>query len=317
MVRIGPGVKPPRIIQRIEPTYSSQARDAGVQGTVLFELVVDEHGKPTDITIISPLGFGLDERAHAAIEQWTFQPATKDGQPVKIRATIEVTFQFQNAWYDAKAEERRKTFNIALHSLRGTNEKSKAKAVENIRMLSQKNFPAAMYVEGVWLKDGTYGPKDPEQSLKLLTKSADKNYGPAMCELGKMYVEGSGLPLDLSKGWKLIREAAVLGSIEAQYLMGVLSENEGKDRDEEKARRYFRLCAAAANPHCQFRLGQALLSLPTRREHDYLQAIAWLELASDQGLEQAHSRVEAERSKLTAEQLDWVKRLKPQLTRKP
>jgi TonB family protein len=42
---------------------------------------------------MQPLGLGLDEAAMEAIEQWSFQPGLKDGEPVSVRATVEVKFR--------------------------------------------------------------------------------------------------------------------------------------------------------------------------------------------------------------------------------
>src|SRR5580698_2238424 len=39
------------------------------------------------------VGLGLDERAVAAVSQYTFQPATKDGSPVSVQLNVEVNFQ--------------------------------------------------------------------------------------------------------------------------------------------------------------------------------------------------------------------------------
>jgi TonB family protein len=78
-IRIGPGVTAPRLLHKVEPEYSPTARADHIQGTVVLELAVDEQGRPTGIHVISPLGFGLDERAQSAVETWRFTPGMKDG----------------------------------------------------------------------------------------------------------------------------------------------------------------------------------------------------------------------------------------------
>src|SRR5262245_27144770 len=74
----GPGVKPPILTRKVDPKYSRHAIDANVQGTVVLEIVVNESGRIQEIVVLSPLGFGLDERAQEAIGQWTFSPGNKD-----------------------------------------------------------------------------------------------------------------------------------------------------------------------------------------------------------------------------------------------
>jgi hypothetical protein len=54
VIRMGPGVTPPKVIHKVEPEYSPEARDASVQGTVVFELIVDERGMPGKISVLSP-----------------------------------------------------------------------------------------------------------------------------------------------------------------------------------------------------------------------------------------------------------------------
>ena len=91
--RIGGGVSQPKILSKIEPEYSEEARKAKFQGAVVLQIVVDEKGNPRDIKIIRPLGLGLDQKAIEAVEKWKFSPGLKDGKPVPVYAQIEVNFR--------------------------------------------------------------------------------------------------------------------------------------------------------------------------------------------------------------------------------
>jgi TonB family protein len=91
--RIGGGVSAPALTLKVEPEYSEEARKAKFQGTVLLEIVVDEHGMPKNIRVTRPLGLGLDEKAIEAVQKWRFRPGMKDGKPVATQAQVEVNFR--------------------------------------------------------------------------------------------------------------------------------------------------------------------------------------------------------------------------------
>jgi TonB family protein len=316
VVRIGPGVTPPRLLSKIEPEYSFEAREAHVQGTVVFQIVVDENGRPAEISVLSPLGFGLDERAQAAIEKWSFAPGAKEGRAVKVLATIDVNFRFPGIWFDEKAESRRTKFNLALEAIKSHEPKRTEPAVKTIQDLARQKYPPAMGLLGRMMRVGQYVAKDPAQGVSLIAKAADKNYGPAIFDLGVLYLEGTQVPLDAEKGLKLIHDAALLGSVPAQYQLGQRYEaGSALPRDAERARHYFRLCAAKGDPNCQLKLGKLLLDLPAREESDYVQALAWLQLAADRGNNEAKNIAAAETRKLTQAQEDWMDKLKAQLVR--
>ncbi len=90
--RIGRGVSQPSILFKIEPEYSEEARRAKWQGPVTLSVVVSEFGEVTDVKVLRSLGLGLDEEATEAVQKWVFKPGQKDGQPVAVYATIQVTF---------------------------------------------------------------------------------------------------------------------------------------------------------------------------------------------------------------------------------
>jgi len=90
---IGNGVTQPILLTKVEPEYTEEARAARLQGTVSLEAVFDEEGYATNIRVTHALGMGLDQKAIEALEQWVFQPGTKDGKPVRVRARVEINFR--------------------------------------------------------------------------------------------------------------------------------------------------------------------------------------------------------------------------------
>ncbi len=90
---IGGGVTAPRLLHKIEPEYSEEARKAKYQGSVLLRVIVDEHGLVRHVEVARPLGLGLDEKAIDAVRSWRFQPGRQDGQPVPVWAVVEVNFR--------------------------------------------------------------------------------------------------------------------------------------------------------------------------------------------------------------------------------
>lgn len=91
--RVGGNVSAPKAIHAPDPEYSPEARQAHLQGKVVLWLVVGEDGKPRSIRVVRRIGYGLDERAVAAVNTWTFQPAKRDGQPVPVQINVEVNFK--------------------------------------------------------------------------------------------------------------------------------------------------------------------------------------------------------------------------------
>jgi periplasmic protein TonB len=92
---IGPDVNPPKVLEKNEPAYTEEAREARLEGSVLLALTIDAEGKPKDIKVVRALGLGLDEKAIEALGTWKFQAATlkKDNEPVAVRANVEVNFR--------------------------------------------------------------------------------------------------------------------------------------------------------------------------------------------------------------------------------
>jgi len=90
---IGGTVKAPRLLHSVEPGFTKAARAEKFSGNVQVYLWVGEDGVPSHLRIVQPAGLGLDEQALAAVQQYRFAPATRDGEPVKVDLYIYVNFQ--------------------------------------------------------------------------------------------------------------------------------------------------------------------------------------------------------------------------------
>ncbi len=91
--KVGSGVSAPKLVFKVDPEYSEQARKAKFQGTVVLNLIVQRDGSVRDIKIVQSLGLGLDEKAIEAVAQWRFRPGQKSGAAVDVTALVEVTFR--------------------------------------------------------------------------------------------------------------------------------------------------------------------------------------------------------------------------------
>ncbi len=92
--RAGNGIVLPRVVTEVRPQYTSEAMSAKIQGVVVLELVVLPNGMPDRIRIVRSLDdrFGLDAAAVAAARGWRFIPGTRDGVPVPVLISLELTF---------------------------------------------------------------------------------------------------------------------------------------------------------------------------------------------------------------------------------
>lgn len=92
--RVGNGVTAPRLLHKVEPSYSEEARAARLQGTVLLKVTIDVDGIAKDIRVMKSLGFGLDEKAVEALAAWRFKPGElAGGALVPVEAQIEINFR--------------------------------------------------------------------------------------------------------------------------------------------------------------------------------------------------------------------------------
>jgi periplasmic protein TonB len=93
--RPGSGVEPPRLLREVKAQYTEDARTRGITGDVVLEIVIRSDGTVGDVKILRGLGFGLDERAVAAVRNWKFSPARRLGTAVDVIVEVEVEFSLR------------------------------------------------------------------------------------------------------------------------------------------------------------------------------------------------------------------------------
>jgi TonB family protein len=92
-LRIGGAIKPPKLLHAKEPEFNEAARALKYSGEVLINLWLYPDGTVSHLSLVRALGVGLDERALAAVQKYTFSPATMNDVPVLVELNVEVNFQ--------------------------------------------------------------------------------------------------------------------------------------------------------------------------------------------------------------------------------
>jgi protein TonB len=93
--RPGSGIDPPRLLREVPADYTESARQRGITGDVLLEIVVRRDGSVGEVKILQGLGLGLNERAVQAVRQWRFSAARRQGNPVDVIVEVAVEFRLR------------------------------------------------------------------------------------------------------------------------------------------------------------------------------------------------------------------------------
>jgi protein TonB len=75
----------PRLAQEVRIPYPEEARRRGVQGAVVFDLLIDQSGVVREVKLLDGPGYGLNEAALGAIRSFKFLPAEVEGRAVAVR----------------------------------------------------------------------------------------------------------------------------------------------------------------------------------------------------------------------------------------
>lgn len=95
-LRVGAGTQRPELIGEPVHRFPPTARKAGLQGVVVIEVIIDQEGCARHPRILKGVPLGVDDAALAAVQSWTFQPATRDGKIVAVYYTLTVQFKLSD-----------------------------------------------------------------------------------------------------------------------------------------------------------------------------------------------------------------------------
>jgi protein TonB len=81
----------PRVIYQPSPQTSSQLQKLA-PGTVTIVFVVDQRGRVENPLVQSSSNPAFEAPALAAVKQWKFEPGKRNGEPVRFRMRVPITF---------------------------------------------------------------------------------------------------------------------------------------------------------------------------------------------------------------------------------
>jgi protein TonB len=84
-------VQSAKLVRQPRPVYPPLARQARIQGKVIFNAIIAKDGTIQNLQMVSghPL---LVQSATDAVRQWVYQPTLLNGEAVEVITTIEVNF---------------------------------------------------------------------------------------------------------------------------------------------------------------------------------------------------------------------------------
>lgn len=76
--------------------YPAMAKEAGVQGKVICQFVIDQDGRISQVKVLRGIGYGCDEEALRVIRAMpAWKPGRQNGQAVRVQFNLPIAFKLQ------------------------------------------------------------------------------------------------------------------------------------------------------------------------------------------------------------------------------
>lgn len=86
----------PKVTKEVKAKYTEEARQKGLEGSVVCDLVIGDNGRIRSVTLVQGLGSGLDEAALEALKSFEFSPAKIGHKTVSVKIRYKYRFQLQH-----------------------------------------------------------------------------------------------------------------------------------------------------------------------------------------------------------------------------
>ena len=158
-----------------------------------------------------------------------------------------------------------------------------ATAFTEAKKYAEQGNANAQMILGKMYVQGKGVPIDDQQAMAWYRKAANQGNKLAQLDLGYMYAQGRGVPRDDQQAATWYRKSADQGNVAAQSMLGEMySLGQGVPQDDQQAVAWCRKAAEQGDVFCQGFLGKTYL-LGRGVPQDDQQAVAWFRKAADQG----------------------------------
>lgn len=243
------------LLQANDPEKMKEARD-------IYQYLADKGDKDGQLKLafLYDRGLGGEASSEKAAQWYTF--AAEQGQPVaqyllgQLYQTGRIgkapDYDSAKKWYKM-AQAHYTPASIALGYIFDTVEDDYLNAAENYQLAVTAGDPIAQFNLGLIYEDGKGIPVDQQKARELYTQSAEQGYSRAMTRLAGVYFRQHNIQQALH--W--YKKAAALGENFAQYHLGLLSETAvGTKLNFADAVKYYQLSSDQGNEKAKLALAR-------------------------------------------------------------
>ncbi len=93
-LHVSRGIPQPILVHQVAPIYPALAKQDGIEGTVVLDVLVEKDGKVASLRVVSGNSL-LATAAVRAVRQWRYQPSQLNGQSIAVPIKITLNFDLR------------------------------------------------------------------------------------------------------------------------------------------------------------------------------------------------------------------------------